>query len=74
MFLMQGHSTRRVYRLYDLTNSQRIALGQGSCVSGKVSGADNLYPVTESIKRDTKHNRCSSVPAQADGAGGSLVM
>ena len=73
VFLMQDHSTRRVYRLYDFTRSHRIAPGEYYCVSGKVNSADKLYLVIESVKRDTKHHRDSAVPATADGAGGSVM-
>jgi len=73
VFLMQDHSTRRVYRLYDFTKCQQITPGQYYCVSGKVNSADKLYLVIESVKMDTKHNRCSTTPAPADGAGGSLM-
>jgi hypothetical protein len=40
-------------------------------VAGKVNSADKLYLVIESVKMDTKHNRCSTAPPPADGAGGS---
>jgi hypothetical protein len=73
VFLMQDHSTRRVYRLYDFTRTHTIAPGEYYCVSGKLNSADKLYLVIESVKRDTKHNCDSAVPASADGAGGSLV-
>jgi hypothetical protein len=73
VFLMQDHSTRRVYRLYDFTRSHRIAPGEYYCVSGKVNSADKLYLVIESVKRDTKHHRDSAVPAAVDGAGGSVM-
>ena len=73
VFLMQDHSTRRVYRLYDFTRSHRIAPGEYYCVSGKVNSADKLYLVIESVKRDTKHRRDSAVPAATDGAGGSVM-
>jgi hypothetical protein len=73
VFLMQDDSTRRVYRLYDFTKSQQITPGQYYCVSGKVNSADKLYLVLESVKMDTKHSRCSTTPAPADGAGGSLM-
>ena len=45
VFLMQDHSTHRVYRLYDFTKSQQITPGQYYCVSGKVNSADKLYLV-----------------------------
>jgi hypothetical protein len=73
VFLMQDHSTRRVYRLYDFTKSQPITSDHFYCVSGKVNSADKLYLVIESVKRDTKHHRDSAVPAAADGAGGSVM-
>ena len=73
VFLMQDHSTRRVYRLYDFTRSHRIAPGEYYCVAGKVNSADKLYLVIESVKRDTKHQHDSAVPASAGGAGGSIV-
>jgi hypothetical protein len=60
VFLMQDHSTRRVYRLYDFTKSQIITSDHFYCVSGKVNSADKLYLVIESVKRDTKHSRIRS--------------
>jgi hypothetical protein len=56
VFLMQDHSTRRVYRLYDFTKSQIITSDHFYCVSGKVNSADRLYLVIEAVKRDTKHS------------------
>jgi DNA replication protein DnaC len=50
VFLMQDHSTRRVYRLYDFTKSQQITSGHFYCVWGKVNCADKLYLVIESVK------------------------
>ena len=35
VFLMQDHSTRRVYRLYDFTKSHILTPDQYYCVSGK---------------------------------------
>ncbi len=73
VFLMQDHSTRRVYRLYDFTKSLEMTPHTYYCVSGKVNSADKLYLVIESVKRDAKHSRPSTAPAAADGAeGGSL--
>ena len=73
VFVMRDDSTRRVYRLYDFTKSRILTPGQYYCVSGKVNSADKLYLVIESVKMDTKHSRCSTTPAPADGAGGSLM-
>jgi hypothetical protein len=70
VFLMQDHSTRRVYRLYDFTKSHLITPDHFYCVSGKVNSADKLYLVIESVKTDTKHLRPSTVHAPPDGAGG----
>jgi hypothetical protein len=52
----------------------RSHTGQYYCVSGKVNSADKLYLVVESIKPDTKHGRCSTIPAPIDGAGGSSMV
>ena len=68
VFVMQDHSTRRVYRLYDFTKSQLIAYNTVYCVSGKVNSADQLYLVIESVKTDSKHTWDSIAPALADGA------
>ena len=73
VFLMQDHSTRRVYRLYDFTKSLAIEANVFYCVAGKVNSADKLYLVIESIKRDTKHTWSSTPPAPTDGAEGSLM-
>jgi hypothetical protein len=60
VFLMQGHSTRRVCRLYDFTKSHEITSDHYYCLSGKVNSADKLYLVIESVKRDAKHSRSCS--------------
>ncbi len=73
VFLFEDHDTKRVYRLYDFTKAQLIQPGLAYCVAGKVNSADKLYLVIESVRLDTKHSRCSSVPALADGAGGLLL-
>jgi len=70
VFLMKDDSTRRFYRLNDFTKSQTITSDHYYCVSGKVNSADKLYLVIESVKRDAKHNRDSTVLARTDGAGG----
>ena len=68
-----GHSTQRVYRLYDFTKALLLTPGQYYCVAGKVNSADKLYLVIESVKLDTKHCRSSTTPAPADGAGGYVI-
>jgi hypothetical protein len=73
VLLMQDHDTRRVYRLYDFSKAQLIRPGVAYCVAGKVNSADKLYLVIDSVRLDTKHRRVSTVPAPADGAGGSAV-
>jgi hypothetical protein len=69
VFLMQDHSTRRVYRQYDFTKSHSITSDHFYCVSGKVNSADKLYLVIESVKRDTKHNLDSQLRLEGGGAG-----
>src|SRR5438034_486951 len=65
VFVMKDDSTRRVYRLYDFTQSHIITSGQYYCVSGKVNSADKLYLVVESVKADIKHTRSSTAPIPA---------
>jgi hypothetical protein len=74
VLLMQDRDTQRVYRLYDFTKAQLVRPGVAYCVAGKVNSADKLYLVVESVRLDTKHRRTSTVPALADGAGGSAVQ
>src|SRR3982750_4593650 len=69
VFLFEEHDTKRVYRLYDFTKAQFIQPGLAYCVAGKVNSADKLYLVIESVRLDTKHIRCSSVPVLTEGAG-----
>jgi len=71
VFLLQDRDTQRVYRLYDFTKVQLIQPNVAYCVAGKVNSADRLYLVIDSVRPDTRHSRPSSVPAVADGAGGS---
>ncbi len=73
VFLLQDRDTQRVYRLYDFTKAQLIQPNVAYCVAGKVNSADRLYLVIDSVRPDTKHSRSSTVPAPADGAGGSLI-
>jgi hypothetical protein len=73
VFLLQDLDTQRVYRLYDFTKSQLIQPNVAYCVAGKVNSADRLYLVIDSVRPDTKHSRRFTVPAPADGAGGSPI-
>jgi hypothetical protein len=69
LLLMRDHRTRRVDRLYDFTESQPITSDHFYCVSGKVNSADKLYPVIESVKRDTKYSPEPQVRLEWSGAG-----
>ena len=72
--LMLDRDTQRVYRLYRLHQTpQLIRPNRAYCVAGKVNSADTLYLVIESVKPDTKHERLSTAPVPADGAGGSTL-
>ena len=73
VFLLQDRDTQRVYRLHDFSKALLIRLGVAYCVAGKVNSADKLYLVIDSVRPDTKHRRDSTVPAPADGAGGSAM-
>ena len=73
VFLLQDRDTQRVYRLYDFTKAQLIRPNVAYCVAGKVNSADKLFLVIDSVRPDTKHARCSTVPVPADGAGGSAM-
>ena len=42
VILLQDHSTRRVYRLYDFTKSLALEANVFYCVAGKVNSADKL--------------------------------
>ena len=70
VFLLRDLDTQRVYRLYDFTKAQLIRPNVAYCVAGKVNSASKLYLVIESVKPDTKHQRLSTTPVPADGAGG----
>ena len=74
VFLMQDHSTHRVYRLYDFTKSLALEANVFYCVAGKVNSADQLYLVIESVKRDTKHAWSSTAHPHVDGAEGSTMF
>ena len=70
VLVMLDHDTRRVYRLFDFTKRLRLTPGRAYCVAGKVNSVNTLYLVIESVKLDTKHQRLSTTPVPADGAGG----
>ena len=71
VFLMKGHHTQRIYRLYDFKKSLLIEHNTFYCVSGKVNSADKIYLVLETLKLDSKHTWSSQPPAPSDRAGGS---
>ena len=73
VLLMRDRDTQRVYRLYDFTKALLLRPGVAYSVAGKVNSADKLYLVIESVRPDTRHSRSSTVPAPADGAGGSPI-
>ena len=70
VLVMLDHDTRRVYRLFDFTKRLRLMPNRPYCVAGKVNSAGTLYLVIESVKPDIKHERLSTSPVPADGAGG----
>jgi hypothetical protein len=43
-------------------------------MAGKVNSGNTLYLVIESVKLDTQHDRLSTTPVPADGAGGYGVL
>jgi len=67
---MLDRDTQRVYRLFDFTKRLRLMPNRPYCVAGKVNSVHTLYLVIESAKLDTKHERLSTTPVPADGAGG----
>ena len=67
---MLDRDTQRVYRLFDFTKRLRLMPNRPYCVAGKVNSVHTLYLVVESAKLDTKHERLSTTPVPADGAGG----
>jgi hypothetical protein len=73
VFVMLDRDTQRVYRLFDFTKRLRLTPDRPYCVAGKVNSVHTLYLVIESVKPDTRHDRRSTVPAPADGAGGSKM-
>ena len=70
VLVMLDYDTRRVYRLFDFTKRLRLSPDRPYCVAGKVNSVNTLYLVVESVKRDTKHERLSTAPVVAEGAGG----
>ena len=65
--------SHRVYRLFDFTKRLRLTPGRAYSVAGKVNSVNTLYLVIESVKLDTKHERLSTTPVPAHGAGGYRV-
>ena len=70
VLVMLDRDTKRVYRLLDFTKRLRLTPNRPYCVAGKVNSVHTLYLVIESVKPDTKHERLSTTPVPADGAGG----
>ena len=73
VILLRDRDTQRVCRLDNLTNAQLIRPDVAYLIAGKVNSADKLYLVIESVRPDTRDTRLSTVPAPADGAGGSPI-
>jgi hypothetical protein len=73
VLVMRDDSTHRVYRLHDFSKSHILTPGQYYCVFGKVSSADKLYLVVESVQPDTKHKLDSNALAPVDGAAGMSI-
>jgi hypothetical protein len=69
---MQDHGTQCVCQLSDLTNARLKRPKVAPTEAGKVS-AYKLFLVVDSVRSDTKHARCSTIPVPADGAGGSAM-
>ena len=72
-FLMRDRDTQRVYRLHDFNRAQLIPPDRAYGRAGRVNSSDELYLVSESVRRDARHARHSNVPFPADGAGGSGI-
>ena len=71
VFIMLDRDTQRVYRLFDFTKRLHLAPNRPYSVTGKINSVHTLYLVIESVKLDTKHERLSTTPVSADGAGGN---
>jgi len=70
---MQDRDVQSVHRLYGFNTAQLIPPDQAQRDAGNANSADELDLVIELVRPDTKHLRDSSVPAHADGAGGSPI-
>ena len=70
---MQDRDTQYVYLLSDLTNAQLIRLKVAYTEAGKVNSAYNLCLVIDSVRPDTNHSRCFTIPVPVDGVGGSAM-
>ena len=68
---MQDRGTQGVHRLYGFNTAQLIPPEQVQRDAGNANSAGELYLVIDLVRPDTKHLRDSTVPAHADGAGGS---
>jgi hypothetical protein len=70
---LDDHDTQRVYRLVDFIKAQLIQPTVAYHKAGKVNSAGRLYLAIDSVHPDTKHAGRFTVPALADGAGGSVI-
>jgi hypothetical protein len=68
---MQDRDTQSVHRRYGFNTTRLIPPDQAQRDAGNANSAGKLNLVIELVRPDTKHLRDSTVPAHADGAGGS---
>ena len=73
MFLMQDHSSRRVYACVAFPYLNRSRQTNYCCVSGRISGQKNCTRSSSRSRWHTEHNRHFTNHDPADGAGGTQV-
>jgi hypothetical protein len=73
VILLRDLDTQRVCRLHDFTKALLIRPDVAYCVAGEVNSGGKLSLVIKSVQPDTNHAGPSTVPAPADGAGGSPI-
>ena len=70
---MENHDTQPVYRLHDFIRAQFFQPNMAYCEAGRVNRIERLHLVIDSVCPDTNNAGDSTVPALADGAGGSPI-
>jgi hypothetical protein len=73
VLLSRDLDTQRVSRLNDLANVPPVRPCVAHFGAGKVDNAAKRYLVVESVPPDTTARLGSTVPAPADGVGGSPI-